>query len=455
MSIRFDPDRGKFVVRWWDDGKRRCRRFDSESDAMAFEAVLGGLPSQGTQGPEVDLATRALEARIAKLEARRPDGTRGGVYAYATTEGIRWRFVFRQSDGTLSSRRGFTSRKAAATARRKLVESIDRGEVKVTRQTFGSFWDGFVAERRPYMTPGSHRDLIVHGRKRIVPFFGDDPLAKIDEERVREWLATMIEVVEADEIAPKTVNNARTCLSVALNEAVRRGLIPRNPCAHVPALPLERREIDYLRLAEIGPYLDACGQHYRALAEFLIGTGARVSEAVATRWPDLDLEQGAVRIYRQRARDSHGTRVTKGKRFRSVQIGPRLAETLRSSHADRLRAGVDDGGWIFLCPAPRRGRYARRTEPVPPHRKTVHEWHEAALTDAGVRDMPLHSLRHTAAAAWLAVGHPLIFVQRQLGHRSITTTEEHYGHLEISFVRGAAAQTEQAIADAQGIVRVA
>ena len=72
--------------------------------------------------------------------------------------------------------------------------------------------------------------------------------------------------------------------------------------------------------------------------------------------------------------------------------------------------------------------------------------------DAGLRDMPLHSLRHTAAAAWLAVGHPLIFVQRQLGHRSITTTEKHYGHLEGSFVKDAAAQTEAAIAAARRIV---
>ena len=75
----------------------------------------------------------------------------------------------------------------------------------------------------------------------------------------------------------------------------------------------------------------------------------------------------------------------------------------------------------------------------------MHDWHEAALEDAGLRDMPLHSLRHTAAAAWLATGHPLIFVQRQLGHRSITTTEEHYGHLELSFVHEAVARTEDAI----------
>jgi len=82
----------------------------------------------------------------------------------------------------------------------------------------------------------------------------------------------------------------------------------------------------------------------------------------------------------------------------------------------------------------------------------VHDWHEAALVDAGLRDMPLHALRHSAAAAWLATGHPLIFVQRQLGHRSITTTEEHYGHLESSFVREAAARTESAIASAAKLV---
>lgn len=198
---------------------------------------------------------------------------------------------------------------------------------------------------------------------------------------------------------------------------MRRGLIPRNPCAYVPAPPLERGEIEYLRLAEIQPYIDGCGAHYRALAEFLIGTGTRVSEAVATRWPDLDLEQGVVRIYRQRSRTAEGTTVTKDKRFRSIQIGPRLAHTLRGVHTTRLSRGIDDGGWLFLCPRPRRGRYAARLEPLPPHRRTVHEWHEAALVDAGIRDMPLHSLRHTAAAAWLAVGHPLIFVQRQLGHR--------------------------------------
>jgi integrase len=425
MSVHFEAARTQWVVRWREDGRNRSRRFPSLEAAEAFDAA-------GRRSPAVAVPVAA---------ASRGDG----IYAYGTRAGVRFRFVFRQSDGTMSSRRGFTSRRAAADARRRLVESIERGEVKVARDSFGTFWARLLQERRPYLTAGSFVDFETHGRKRLLPVFGDVPLARMDEERVRIWLATMAERVEGGELSAKTVNNARTCLAVALNEACRRGLIPRNPCAAVPALPVDRHELDYLRLDEIEPYVDACMTHYRPLARFLIGTGARVSEALAIQFRHLSLDQGVAHIYRQRRRDGSGSQPTKGKRFRSVQIGPTLNDEL-SELRSRRDATPED--WVFLCPTPRRGRYAKRTSAAPPNRRTVHDWHETALVDAGLRDMPLHALRHSAAAAWLATGHPLIFVQRQLGHRSITTTEEHYGHLERSFVREALARTESAIREA-------
>jgi integrase len=193
--------------------------------------------------------------------------------------------------------------------------------------------------------------------------------------------------------------------------------------------------------------LDACTAHYRPLAELLIGTGARVSEAVALTWADIDLEPGIVRIQRQRARHGHTTTQTKGKRSRSVLIGPRLRAALRD-HRHSTPGPPEEPDWLFICP-PSRGRYARRPATKPPSRKTVHEWHERALTTAGLRDMPLHALRHTAAATWLTTGHSLIFVARQLGHRSITTTERHYGHLELNLFAAALEATDEAI-DAAG-----
>src|ERR687898_1231133 len=424
MSVQYDHSRRRYVVRWFEGGKRRVRRFVDEAEARSFAATVS--PTRGR-----DVAS----------DVKRGDG----VYVYETKDGPRYRFFFRQADGTMSTRRGFTSRRAAATERRRLIESIERGEIKAARETFAEFWARYLEERSPYLSAGTLIDYESHGRKRLLPTFGSTPLVRVDEAAVRRWMRALTADTEAAGLSPKTVNNARTILTVALNEAVRQGLIPRNPCLGVPALPVERQELEYLRMHEIGPYLDACAGYYRPLAELLIGSGLRISEALALRFGHLDLEHGVIRVYGQRDRQGEETKATKGKRFRSVQIGPSLVASLRA-HRSARNAGDDD--WLFLCPPPKRGRYSGRTEPVPPSRKTVHDWHEAALQDAGLRDMPLHALRHTAAAAWLATGHPLIFVQRQLGHRSITTTEEHYGHLELSFVQEAVQRTEDAIAAA-------
>jgi integrase len=154
-----------------------------------------------------------------------------------------------------------------------------------------------------------------------------------------------------------------------------------------------------------------------------------------------------VQIERQRARHGDSTRQTKGKRAHTVVIGPRLTETLRALH-NAARPANGDPDWLFICPQPSRGRYANRSPKSPPSRRTVHEWHHRALRAAGLPAMPLHALRHTAAASWLTTGHSLIFVARQLGHRSITTTEQHYGHLELNLFRSALATTDDAISRA-------
>jgi hypothetical protein len=256
VSVDFDPSKQRWRVRWREDGKQRSKRFATEDEAIAFDEALH---ASGAPAP-----AQAVRASAAAGDA---------IYPYATKAGRRYRFVFRQSDGTPSSRRGFVSRPAAAAARRKLMESIDRREVVVCREDFESFWQQFAADKRPYVTAGSHLDLVTHGRKRLLPFFGADQLSSIDAERVREWLAVMVELVEAGEISPKTVNNARTYLSMAFEEASRRGLIVRNPCSAVRALPVDRAEVEFLRLAEIGSYLDACSDAYRPLAGVLDRNG--------------------------------------------------------------------------------------------------------------------------------------------------------------------------------------
>lgn len=184
----------------------------------------------------------------------------------------------------------------------------------------------------------------------------------------------------------------------------------------------------------------------RPLAETLIGAGSRISETLALRRKHLELEDsgGVIVLYS-----------TKSSRFRQVEIGRGLAGVLSGQlHRRAEMAGGDaPDALVFVMPVRIRrrdkGRWEGNGDGGAMDRTTVsRDWHKAALQDAALRDMPLHALRHTAAAAWLAGGNSLKYVKDQLGHSDITTTERYYGHLERSVRAAGPAATETAIARA-------
>jgi integrase len=435
MSVR--PDRGGWVVRWRDGlGRQRGRRFPSEDAARAFDAGLREVaPSERGNG-----ATRRTS----------------GVYPYATGDGTRWYFKARGSEGTQVTRRGFTSERAARDARRRLTEQVERGELRHTRESFGDYWARWLARRKPYLEAGTWHAYEIDGRKRLLPAFGEIPLGRLFPEHVRSWVEEQVEAVDAGELAVKTVNNSLGTLVVCLNAALEDGLIAANPAQRVPRLPPAHIERDYLRLHEIPRYLDSCYSVYRPLAETLIGSGLRISEALALRSGDLELEEsgGVIVVYRSRKRgESVGS--TKSDRFRAVEIGPGLSRVLRDNIARRGEMSTGGQGHAHLFVMPMRsqkhasGRWRKRGAGEPMDRTTVsRDWHRQALEDAALRHMPLHALRHTAAAAWLAAGNSLMYVQRQLGHADIRTTEHYYGHLERHVLAAGALAAEEAIAQA-------
>ena len=414
-----------------------------ERPARAFDKQLHSAAAAARQADDAKLAGElaCLRARVETIEQQLPgDARSSGVSAYPTRQGVRWRVTLPQPEGGATTRRGYPTREAARRARDQLV-----GPARPAAEaSFARYWRAWLADKRAYITDGALEHLETHGRKRLLPHFAHLPIGEIREADVRTWMARMTEALKADQLSAKTINNARAALSGALGDAARQGLLPRNPCRHVAALPVEHHELDYLRLDEIDRYLGACPAHHHPLAQLLIGTGARISEALALTWRDVNLEHGTVQIQRQRARHGDNTRQPKTKHARTVLIGPRLTKSLRTlNNSARPTNGQPD--WLFICPRPRRGRYASRPATSPPSRRTVHEWHHHTLTAAGLRPMPLHALRHTAAASWLTTGHSLIFVARQLGHRSITTTEQHYGHLELNLFISALTTTDDAI----------
>jgi integrase len=437
MSVRHH--RGGWEVRWRDEsGRRRAKRFKSEEAANAFDQAL-----RDTSPSERD--TRTVY------------GSKGGVYSYETRQGTRWRYVLRRTDGKQTSKRGFTSQQAARDAYRRVLEQIDRGELRHTDETFGGWWEKWLRHRKPYLEPNAWRAYDVDGRTRLLPAFRDIRLDRLDVDHVRAWMEQQADTVHAGDVAAKTINNTLGTLVVCLNAAVKDRVIATNPALGIDRLPRAHVERQYLRLHEIPSYLDACLSVYRPLAEVLVGAGLRISEAIALQIGDLDLEEtGGVIVVSRSQKKAHGgdsvIGSTKGDRFRSVEIGAQLARVLRDQLARRaeMARGDQTDAPVFVMPVRRRkaerGRWARAGNPAPFDRNTVsREWHKDALKDAGLPDMPLHSLRHSAAAAWLAAGNSLMYVQRQLGHADINTTERYYGHLERHVLAAGAIATEEAI----------
>src|SRR5438552_18586368 len=83
--------------------------------------------------------------------------------------GSRWRYVIRRSDGSMTSKRGFSSEKAAREARRRLLEQMERGEIRHTRETFGAYWERWLSGRRAYLEAGTWQAYESDGRLRLLP----------------------------------------------------------------------------------------------------------------------------------------------------------------------------------------------------------------------------------------------------------------------------------------------
>jgi integrase len=329
-------------------------------------------------------------------------------------------------------------RREAERALTAALSERDRGipARRASREKFAEYADRWLADHRTRIESGTHAHYRSHLERRLKPYFGQLRLGQITREQVRCFVA---QEFARGELAPMTINHSVILLSTMLGHAVEDGLIPSNVAGgrHRRSrltLPRPHAEMDYLKAEEIPVYLDGCTREFRPLAEVLTATGLRIGEALALIWADVDWQSGAMIIARNSKATGLGS--TKSKRVRRVENGPRLLGILRDLRAiQTVGDPADASGLIF--PHPNGGVQTR-----------ARAWyfHKAACKKAGLRQtLRLHDLRHSAAAMMLAAGLPMIYVQRQLGHADIGTTINRYGHLEESFLQGAAKRAEASI----------
>jgi integrase len=276
----------------------------------------------------------------------------------------------------------------------------------------------------------------------LLPALGRYRLTRLGPDTLQGYYAAKLR----SGLSSTTVKYHHAILHRALTQAVRWGLLARNPAEAVDPPRPRKEEMRFLTPGEVAALLDtarAAGDRLAALWTLAVYSGARQGELLGLRWSDVDLEAGTVSVSRALLRVRGGA---------GVYAEPKTASSLRT-------VTLDEDAVAALREHQKRqeeerrvleGAYAKEGlvfcthEGRPLDRFNVRRDFLRALERAGLTPVRFHDLRHTSATLMVIAGVHLKQMGARLGHADIHTTAK-YSHLIRGLDREAAERLARAI----------
>lgn len=296
--------------------------------------------------------------------------------------------------------------------------------------TVGEYLDRWLAGKQS-LRDSTRLSYGVHVRKYLKPHLGALPLSELRPvhiERMYQLIGSGDDDKRTARLSVASLRRIHATLTSALNTAVRRGLVVRNPAATVELPPLRRPKVATWSAEDLGRFLTAVEGDPLHLIYLLLGlVGLRRGEAVALRWVDVDLNQGLLRV--EQSLVKVGGRAVLGppksaSGARTVALDDETCRRLQW-HAARQRLEIHRATGTLSVPE--LVFTTSHGTPLDPTFVSRH-FHRLVLRH-GLPRIRLHDLRHTSASIGLASGESLLEVSRRLGHSSITITADIYSHV--------------------------
>lgn len=321
--------------------------------------------------------------------------------------------------------------------------------IKAAPESVGVYLDKWLQRCRGTLAAGTLHGYENHVRLYLRPQLGEVLLRDLTADHIETMKANMLVAARKDgaegRISPRTVRSILQTLRTALNKAVRLRLLDVNPADVVDSPRCERREMRSLSSEQVRQYLEVFDRtEIGAAVAVAIGSGLRRGELLGLCWGDVDLERGTVRV--ERSLERRDGKVSKGKK---PLLGFKSPKTERSRRTvpipafalDRLRRHRLEQAERFMAAGA--GRPTSQTicfdcdgKPWIPN--TFGGTFARTVQLAALPRVRLHDLRHSYASLLLEAGVDLTVVSRALGHSSIHTTANVYGHVSQSMIRSAA-----------------
>ncbi|MDP4014945.1 MAG: tyrosine-type recombinase/integrase [Candidatus Nanopelagicales bacterium] len=334
----------------------------------------------------------------------------------------------------------FTSKRDAEKALSGLVVAVQSGGyVAPASLTVGEWADRWLARAEDRLRPSTLASYEKNLRVHVKPHIGEVRLQSLSAAHLDDMYARLrvdgkhVKGHQPSPLSARTVRYVHVITKALLSDAVRYGILSRNPAdgATPPSAKSTSAATGTLTTwaaTDVADFLEGAQAHrYGPLFAFLALSGARRGEALGLRWTDVDIGRRRASITSSVGRVSGkiiegGTKTGAGRRPIALDssILDALAEQRARQHRDRdlVGAGYRDQGLVFAAPE---GSYVN-----PEHVSRVFK---SEVQRLGLPPIRLHDLRHTWATLALQSGvHPRV-VQERLGHSNVTITLQVYSHV--------------------------
>lgn len=262
-------------------------------------------------------------------------------------------------------------------------------------------------------------------KNHIRPELGHYPVPQITARIVQQFLSSLLKAGKT----PKTVNNVLVLLKTMLKHACEWGYAKTNPTSTIKQFRVEHQEMDFLELHEIQLLLKYSDEPFRTIFLTAVLTGMRRGEIFALQWQDIDWNSSRIfvrrSLYWQTNDEMAERKNVKRWKFvspkterscRTIVMSPILKKALQ---IHRISSPVSELDLVFCN---------KKGNPLDPDNLVKREFH-TALDRAGLRRIRFHDLRHTYTSILISKNFNIKFIQSQVGHASIVTTIDRYGHL--------------------------
>ena len=306
-------------------------------------------------------------------------------------------------------KRGFVTKKEALEWEREFLQRQSASmDMKLS-----SFVDVYFDDKAPRLKERSimtKRTLI---ETKILPYFGDKQMNEITAVDIIKWQNALLN----QEYKPTYLRMIQNQLTALFNHAERFYDLKDNPCKKVDKMGrANAKELNFWTKDEFEVFIQCFTEEeemYRIIFLMLFWLGCRVGELLALTSEDIDFEKGTVSISKTYFRRNKTDYITAPKTESSNR-----KITIPQFLQDEIKQFLD-----------------RQYELMPEERifpitdRAIQKKMKQKTEQARLKPIRVHDLRHSHIALLIEKGmQPLVIAQR-VGHDSVNTTMNIYGHL--------------------------